>query len=462
MVEIDLVREKLYEKYIEPTKKKREEYVGIEVELPIVNLDKQAVDFQRIHSLTKRFIQHFRFEVMNLDDEGNISAARHKENGDILSYDCSYNNLELSMGKEKTLHPLYQRFCEYYTFIQQELQQYHYTLTGMGVNPYRNYNQNVPIPNGRYRMLFHHLSSYPKYEDLPMEFHRYPDYGLFSSASQVQLDVGYEELPMAIRAFSRVEPIKALLFNNSVMLGEEEELACCRDMFWENSTHGINPRNVGMFDCDIETVEDLQKYIESTSIYCLERDGKYINFPPEPVLEYYQEDSVTGEYYADGAYHEISFAPDIEDLAYLRTFKFEDLTFRGTIEFRSVCSQPVADVMTVSAFHLGLKKQLKELEEMLENDHVLYHHGLSATQLRKLFVKREMPDFVEPEAVYDLARQVLDLAKKGLQQRGFGEEEFLEPLYERIAQQANPAQKMLHQLSNDIDIENVILEYSML
>jgi gamma-glutamylcysteine synthetase len=462
MVEIDLVREKLYEKYIEPTKKKREEYVGIEVELPIVNLDKQAVDFQRIHNLTKRFIQHFRFEVMNLDDEGNISAARHKENGDILSYDCSYNNLELSMGKEKTLHPLYQRFCEYYTFIQQELQQYHYTLTGMGVNPYRNYNQNVPIPNGRYRMLFHHLSSYPKYEDLPMDFHSYPDYGLFSSASQVQLDVSYEELPMAIRAFSKVEPIKALLFNNSVMLGEEEELACCRDMFWENSTHGINPRNVGMFDCDIETVEDLQKYIESTSIYCLERDGKYINFPPEPVLEYYQEDSVTGEYYADGAYHEISFAPDIEDLAYLRTFKFEDLTFRGTIEFRSVCSQPVADVMTVSAFHLGLKKQLKELEEMLENDHVLYHHGLSATQLRKLFVKREMPDFVEPEAVYDLARQVLDLAKKGLQQRGFGEEEFLEPLYERIAQQANPAQKMLHQLSNDIDIENVILEYSTL
>jgi gamma-glutamylcysteine synthetase len=462
MVEIDLVREKLYEKYIEPTKKKREEYVGIEVELPIVNLDKQAVDFQRIHNLTKRFIQHFRFEVMNLDDEGNISAARHKENGDILSYDCSYNNLELSMGKEKTLHPLYQRFCEYYTFIQQELQQYHYTLTGMGVNPYRNYNQNVPIPNGRYRMLFHHLSSYPKYEDLPMDFHSYPDYGLFSSASQVQLDVSYEELPMAIRAFSKVEPIKALLFNNSVMLGEEEELACCRDMFWENSTHGINPRNIGMFDCDIETVEDLQKYIESTSIYCLERDGKYINFPPEPVLEYYQEDSVTGEYYADGAYHEISFAPDIEDLAYLRTFKFEDLTFRGTIEFRSVCSQPVADVMTVSAFHLGLKKQLKELEEMLENDHVLYHHGLSATQLRKLFVKREMPDFVESEAVYDLARQVLDLAKMGLQQRGFGEEEFLEPLYERIEQQANPAQKMLHQLSNDIDIENVILEYSTL
>lgn len=149
-------------------------------------------------------------------------------------------------------------------------------------------------------------------------------YGLFASASQVQLDVDYEELIMAIRAFSRLEPVKALLFNNSVLLGEHEELACCRDMFWENSTHGINPHNIGMFDCEIESIEDLD---------------------------------------------------------YLRTFKFEDLTFCGTIEFRSVCCQPVADVMTVAAFHLGMKHQLKELDQLFREDHVLYHHGFSATEL---------------------------------------------------------------------------------
>lgn len=57
----------------------------------------------------------------------------------------------------------------------------------MGVNPYRIYNHNVPIPNGRYRMLFHHLGSYKKYQ-LPMYFHDYPEFGTFSSASQVQLD----------------------------------------------------------------------------------------------------------------------------------------------------------------------------------------------------------------------------------------------------------------------------------
>lgn len=459
MIDKALVREKLYQKYIEPTKNNKHKYIGIEVEMPIINLNRQAVDFEQIHKLTAKFMEHFQFEVMSRDDDGNVNAAKHPDNGDILSYDCSYNNLELSLGREKTLQALYQRFRDYYLYIQQELDQYHYTLTGMGVNPYRQYNNNVPIPNGRYRMLFHHLSSYPQYQDLPMYFHEYPDYGLFSSASQVQLDVDYEDLLMIIRAYSRVEPIKALLFNNSIMLDEQEELACCRDMFWENSTHGINPHNIGMFDCEFESVEELQSYIESTSMYCVERDGKYINFPPIPVMEYFEQESITGEYYTDGVYHEISFAPEIEDLEYLRTFKFEDLTFRGTIEFRSVCCQPIADVMTVSAFHLGLKRRVKELDKLLQEDQVIYHNGFSATELRKMFVKRELPAFVDKEDVYGLAKQVVDLAKDGLLERGYGEEVYLEPLYERIRKQSNPAQKMLRYLQDNRDIEDLIVKY---
>jgi gamma-glutamylcysteine synthetase len=278
----------------------------------------------------------------------------------------------------------------------------------------------------------------------------------------VQLDFDYDELPLAIRAYSNVEPIKALLFNNSVLLDDYDELACCRDMFWENSTHGINPHNVGMFDCDIDTVEDLQKYIESTSMYCLERDGKYINFEPVPVMKYFESDSITGEYYEDGSYHKITFAPQIEDLEYLRTFKFEDLTYRGTIEFRSVCCQPVADVMTVAAFHLGLRHRLEELDELLRNDRVLYHHGLSATELRRLFVRRRLPEFVEKDEVFDLAKRVLDLAKSGLMERGCGEEKFLEPLYNRIERQMCPAVNMIRELQNHIDIEDVILEYAAL
>ncbi len=374
MIREEIIRQQLYEKYIEPTKKNKKKYVGVEIEMPIVNLGKAAVDFEIVHRITKKFMEHFQFHEMGRDEDGNIYSAQNSSNGDILSYDCSYNNLELSLGRGKELNSLYQRFSEYYEYLQKEFSAYHYVLTGMGINPYRIYNRNVPIPTGRYRMLFHHLGSYKNY-DLPMYFHEYPQYGTFSSASQVQLDVSYEDLLMTIKAFSKLEPIKALLFSNSVLMGEHEELLCCRDMFWENSTHGVNSHNIGMFDCELETIDDLMAYIESTSIYCVERGDKYINFPPIRIMDYFKQEFIVGEYFDHGVYREIKIKPQLSDIDYLRTFKFEDLTFRGTIEFRSVCCQPIRDCMTVAAFHLGLKNVLRELNDLLENDHILYHHG---------------------------------------------------------------------------------------
>lgn len=332
----------------------------------------------------------------------------------------------------------------------------------MGVNPYRIYNKKVPIQNGRYRMLFHHLNSYKKYEHLPMYFHEYPDFGLFSSASQVQLDVHYEDLLLALDVFSKIEPIKALLFSNSVLLDEHEELLCCRDMFWENSTHGINPHNIGMLECQLETMDDLLAYIESTSIYCVEREEKYINFPPIKIMEYFNQESITGEYYENGEYKTIEVHPKLDDIEYLRTFKFEDLTFRGTIEFRSVCCQPIKDCMTIAAFHLGLMDQLKELDEILKNDGVIYHKGYTATELRKMFVQSQLPDFVEIDGVYQLAEQIVNLSWKGLKAHGFGEETMLGPLFERIKERTNPAKQMLTLRKQGVSLEEIIKEYGNL
>ena len=97
----EIIRKALYNKYIEPTKKKTEKYIGVEIEMPIVNLSKGAVDFNIVHSVTDSFLNRFGFQPFGKDDDGNIYSAESPENGDILSYDCSYNNLELSFGREK-------------------------------------------------------------------------------------------------------------------------------------------------------------------------------------------------------------------------------------------------------------------------------------------------------------------------------------------------------------------------
>ena len=434
----------------------------MEIELPIVNLNNEAVDFSVVHRLTAAFLAHFGFTATGYDEEGQVYAAVHEETGDVFSYDCSYNNMEFSFGKETTLRAVHSRFKEYYSFVQAFFRPFNHTLTGMGINPHRELNRTEPIANGRYKMLFHHLSSFTKYACLPMYFHRYPQFGMFSSASQVQLDVSREKLPEVIRTFNTLEPIKGLLFANSVLLGEDEDLLCCRDMLWENSTHGINPHNVGMYDCDIRTEDDLLHYISTASIYCAEREGHYLCFPPVNILDYFTLDSLTGEYAENGKLHRMTFQPRPEDIAYLRTFKFEDLSFRGTIEFRSACEQPVRDIMTVAAFQTGLMEVLPELNERLDNAGFLYDQGYSYLELRELLVKRHLPDFVREEDLEVLLGDVIDLAAEGLRRRGRGEEKFVQNLYSRAAHLMSPARVQVEGLESGVPLEYYINDYAAL
>ena len=456
----DEVKQLLFDRFIKPTINNQNNYIGVEIEMPILNLDKKPVNFEIVHHITEKFIEHFDFLPVGVDEDGNIYSAKSSQNSDILSYDCSYNNLELSFCKEDNLFEIQKRFDVYYRYLQEIFRLYNYTLTGMGVNPYRVYNKNEPIPNGRYRMLYHHLSSYPMYGNLPMYFHSYPKFGMFSSASQVQLDANYNDLPRLINVFSELEPIKAVLFSNSVLTGDHEEYICCRDIFWENSTHGINPHNIGMYNQKFENVEEIVNYISTTSIYCVERDGKYINFSPILFSDYLKLEGIVGEYYENGRYRKILVQPSVYDIEYLRTFKFEDITYRGTIEFRSVCCQPISDSMVVAAFHLGIKNNLDRTEQILQNDKVLLGNGYTTTELRKLLIKTEMPSFIDIDGLYRLARDVVDAASDGLKSRGKGEEILLAPLYERIDKRTNPARTMLNLMNRGTPVEKIIEMYS--
>lgn len=458
----EMIREKICQMFLESTKKSKKEYIGIEIEVPIINLNKEAVDFEIVHRVTQSFKNQFNsFEVDGIDYEGNIYALRNRENDDMVCYDCSYNNIEFAMGKEEDLFTINERFRKYYGFIKEEFERYNHTLSGMGINPYRKYNKEIPIPNERYLMLYNHLKSAPNYSDSLMYFHDYPGYGMFSSASQVQLDVPYDELIENINVFSKLEPIKALLFSNSVLLGENEDYVCFRDNLWEYSTHGINPHNIGMYEIEFNNINELISYLESLNIYCVMRDGIYINFPSMPLKEYFNSEIIEGEYYCKGNYKKIEFKPSLEDIEYLRAFKFINLTFRGTLEYRSVCTQPIKDSMSVAAFHVGLKHKTKELEKLFFCAPV-FNDCYNSTELRKLFIKTEIPNQIDKDGLYDLARNVLDLAKEGLKERAFGEEIFLEPLYGNVDERTNPGKRILVSLKEGKSLEKIIKDYGVI
>ena len=462
MISEETVRNKLYDEFIKPTEQKKN-FIGIEIEIPIINLDKTAVDFDVVHKVTDKFQKQYAdFKKDGIDYDGNVFSLKNNNNDDIFCYDCSYNNIEFAMGREKDLFSIYDRFCDYYSFTKECFEEFNHTLTGMGINPYRKYNKNQPIPSERYLMLYHHLKSFKNYRNIPMHFHDYPEYGMFSSASQVQLDVYKDELVKTINVFSKIEPIKALLFSNSVLVDENKHVTCFRDALWEYSTHGVNPHNIGMYDVDFKDLDGLQAYLESLNIYCVMRDEAYINFPSMNLLEYFKKDCVCGEIYDNGEYREIEIKPCISDIKYLRPFKFINLTFRGTVEFRSVCTQPIRDSMSVAAFHLGLKEKLDELEELINDDNVIYQKGYTAGELRKLLIQDELPAFIDKNELCRLTNDIVDLADIGLKERGIGEEIFLNPLYERIKQHSNPGKDIITSMHNGMKLEKIIKDYGEL
>ena len=450
--------EALYRRYILPTQRPRKRYVGVELEYPVVNLSGAAVNFQIVHHLTDLFVTQFAFDELHRDDEGEIYSAVSSLTGDCLSYDCSYNTLELSFGKEENIHVLNRRFRRYYTFIQQQLLRFGHMLTGMGINPNYRQNHNAPVPNGRYRMLLNHLSSYEKYGDI-LPFHDHPNFGLFACASQVQLDVEEEQIPQTLQVFGKLEPFKTLLFANS-LFREDGGWILARDHFWRDSMHGYNPQNVDYYPDSIKRTEDLIRYLRTMSIFCTERDGHYVNFTPMPAEAYFSADSVVGEYNEDGVRRELCFRPRLEDLPHLRSYKLEDLTYRGTIEYRSICQQPVSQVFAPAAFHAGLAEQIPALDEFLSRDASLFGHGLDAGRLRDLLNRGVYPDYMDAEQVSTALIGILDLAWSGLRARGFGEECFLEPLYVRAERLLSPALELADGLSRGLPMYHFIKRFA--
>jgi gamma-glutamylcysteine synthetase len=450
-------KERLYNRFIATTEKNTDVYAGIEVELPIVNLRREAVNFIVVHDLTRAFAGRFDFTVDKFDDDGNPLALDDKNTGDIFTFDCSYNTLEISLGIVDNLHDADTRLLQYLNFIQYFLQKHDHIAVGLGTNPHRQYNNHVPIQNGRYQMLFHHLSSYKKFLG-HKKFFPYPAFGMFTAASQIQLDILPGKFIQTLKLFNALEPFKSALFANSPL--KPEGLLLSRDRLWAESMQGYNPRNIGAYDPVPDTVDELLEYMLDSSIYCAERDGKYFNFTPVPLREYFTIPKLTAEYFSDGKYHTATFVPALEDLEYFRTFKFQDPTFRGTVEFRSVCSQPLRERLTAAAFHLGLIHRLDELEELLKKDTEVHKKDLSAVKLRNLLNREIWPDNIDRAALRKTLLSILAIAGDGLRARNKNEELFLAPLFDRADQLISPAREYIGRLSAGEKTEKLILDYA--
>ena len=420
-------KELLKQRYYEPIKEQPELFVGIELEYPVVNLSGNATDVSLTKRLLAYLLDNFDFQADKYDSDNNPIQLIDKASGDMILFEVSYNTIEFAFAKAERISEVEERLDTYLGIIQPYLQNDNHELQGWGVNPNWAKNDNRPVKSPRYEMLMDFLGL-SKAKNNPF-FHDYPEYGSFICGSQVQLDVSKTSYLRVLNAFNQIEGPKAVLLANSDFWGSDWDLTLSRDVFWENSMHGVFKENAGVFPKVFKSEDDYFSYLSETAIFTAKRGDETYYFEPIRAKDYLSTPSVK----ARSIHGEVvTIEPSEEDFKTHRSYQFQDLTTRGTVEFRSVCTQPFSATFASAALHLGLLVNLETLESILKDTSLFEVFDYDYPRIRCLFSKKEISkdDF---KLILPLTESLLSCAEDGLKSRGFGEEVYLAPLQERLA-----------------------------
>lgn len=419
-------KELLKQRYYEPIKEQPELFVGIELEYPVVNLSGNATDVSLTKQLLVYLLDNFDFQADKYDSDNNPIQHIEQASGDMILFEVSYNTIEFAFAKASRIAEVEERLDTYLSMIQPYLRNHNHELQGWGVNPNWAKNDNSPVKSPHYEMLMDFLEL-SKAKNNPF-FHNYPEYGSFICGSQVQLDVSKLSYLRVLNAFNQIEGPKAVLFANSEFWGSDWDLAISRDVFWENSMHGVFEENAGIFPRMFKNEDDYFSYLSETAIFTAKRAEETYYFEPIRAKDYLNKSAIQA-WSIHGK--EVSIKPSEDDFKTHRSYQFQDLTTRGTIEFRSVCTQPFSATFAPAAFHLGLLVNLERLENILKESPFFEAFDFDYPRIRRLFSKKDISD-TDLKLIFPLTEALLVCAEDGLKSRGFGEEIYLAPLKEKL------------------------------
>lgn len=394
-------RKLIYDTFLKPFEKRQYGNVGVELEFPLVNLDKAPVDEAVAKGLFDYFLDKgFKVEL----EEGGQPLFITNEDGDCLSYDNSYNNFEFALNYADNLCSIAKRFYALLEGVQAYFKSRGHSIVGIGSNPYKKYADKNRVNFSTYNMVDEYLNKFGA------DSH-YPDFPAFLSSAQTHLDIPLSDLPFAYTLFAKLDFVRGLILSNSPDF-EREGYICYRDYLWEQSAFSLCPNITGKVDGEFKTAADLVDYIMSKGMFNRIRNGKYEVFEPISMEEYFS-------------------LPDAkeEDINCYLSFKNVEITRRGTLEIRSDCAQPFPDAFAPAAFNLGILYNMDKVNRLLESFFEEENIRETNAFLREKTTKGEF--IASRNSLNELVSKILEYAEEGLLKRGMGEEKLLSPLYRR-------------------------------
>ncbi len=112
-------------------------------------------------------------------------------------------------------------------------------------------------------------------------------------------------------------------------------------------------------------------------------------------------------------------------------------TTYGTLEIRPACQQPWPEHMAAMALSVGLIEAAQPI-----TDYILEALGENYWSILRTYHQRTIAQgLAAPQPAPNFLRTIVQLAAKGIQQRGQDEERLLQPIWNRLERRENPAQR---------------------
>lgn len=375
------IKQYFIENYI--NKFSENDYIGVEIEMPIINLNSPyIVNSKVIEGLFLTFLNNEEFKIENYDNEKNIISIKNIKTNDTVSLEYSFNTIELSLGKELLIDSLKEKFDFYYNIIKQYLEKYGYEIYCDGINPNYHYIDKACLNQDRYKVIERLLTNSSN-SDLYNQFCSY------CCSIQTHINTSKNDIVNLINMLSKVENNKMEIFSNSYM--KETNLKNSRKYLWENSSFG--PLNIGT-NPNYNNLEDLLNDYSKRNLFFVERNNKYLLLNvKQPLNKYLNKKRVkTTDEYGKTCY----VVPLYSDLDNFRSYRSVELTKYGTLEIRSDCTQSKENIFKLIAFNVGICKNHLEILEYLD--------------INKKITNERLTEF----------------CIKGLKMRNFGEEKYME------------------------------------
>lgn len=426
--------------------------VGIEYEYPIVQANGEGIDYAVLLKLYEALGERG-WQLVRDDVTGVIVNAvlPHQEpdvpfeSEHVITTDTGFHTLEIGLAPTLTLQRAEAELKRLLGLVLEILEPLEARLLGYGIQPVTPPSEDRMTARGRYRFLHDDFVRGSEFVNEIVLYStptgEYPakmlaEHSIFclSAAGQTHVDVSRDEAILIVNALNITSGFRiAMLANSPIWLNRVSSYKANRELFWEwgwrnrISQTGIPQR--------FENLEHYLNYVFDFRSFMVKRDNGYFMLDRTyPFRTFFVSDGQTA-IGLDG--EPLYVSPELDDIHFqlgIAWFNARLQSAFGTVEDRCAANQPPDAHLSGSALTLGLVENRDRLVSFADQ----FSHD-QANAIRLAAAKYGMA-FTHPDLdVQSKVRELLDIAHEGLLKRGFGEEIYLKPLQDRVAEHRCPA-----------------------